>query len=467
MKKEIRIAAIGLLAISVLSIGLGVWALGSKGSVSKKLQVAFRKAADLEDENAVLQEKLATVKKETSSLQEKARGFQDELKGVREERDTLLEKCKSLEESRESLVEKLKYLTQEKEEVETQLGTEGTEEINIEEIMQQVGRGGDSEFVARLLRQRAELEVDLKNAKGELEALRVSAEEARAEAAKLTQQFEGLTRAKQSLEEKLARNNEVSDKLTHDYVVERDQRIQLTQQNEALSRDYENARNDLDELRRNFEEASRERMALSRELDAMNQVLDERQREMARLRSVVDQLTGRTEPAQGYATSYMPPPSSLPPLPPISSGSAAVELPPIVVRSEAPSAVTGRGYGTGSYGYGSRASVPSPMPPPSLPNYTQTPSSYVSPGPSIGGFGAGFQKEGKILTVNQEHNFVVINVGRDEGVTIGMPFLVYRAGKPIGEIEIIEVRQSIAAADVIKLGPGIRELQKDDSVQKK
>ncbi len=55
---------------------------------------------------------------------------------------------------------------------------------------------------------------------------------------------------------------------------------------------------------------------------------------------------------------------------------------------------------------------------------------------------------GKILSVNEPNNFVIINLGKKNGIHIGDRLSVYRDGKYIARIEVIQVRPDIAAADL-------------------
>lgn len=63
---------------------------------------------------------------------------------------------------------------------------------------------------------------------------------------------------------------------------------------------------------------------------------------------------------------------------------------------------------------------------------------------------------GKIIAVNRENNFVVIDVGRDSGVKIGDAFGVYRENKMIASIKVIQLRDSISACDIHKESKAIR-----------
>lgn len=66
------------------------------------------------------------------------------------------------------------------------------------------------------------------------------------------------------------------------------------------------------------------------------------------------------------------------------------------------------------------------------------------------GFDAPTFAKGSILNVNQQNNFVIIDLGDSDGIKNGDIFSVYRQAQYVGEIQVIQVRQDIAAADIKK-----------------
>ncbi|HTY44887.1 MAG TPA: hypothetical protein VMD52_02720 [Patescibacteria group bacterium] len=54
--------------------------------------------------------------------------------------------------------------------------------------------------------------------------------------------------------------------------------------------------------------------------------------------------------------------------------------------------------------------------------------------------------EGKVLVVNKEYDFAVINLGIKDGVSVGMVFSAYRGNKYLGDLRIEKVHESMAAA---------------------
>jgi chromosome segregation ATPase len=70
--------------------------------------------------------------------------------------------------------------------------------------------------------------------------------------------------------------------------------------------------------------------------------------------------------------------------------------------------------------------------------------------------------EGKIITINEENNFVIIDVGEKRGVRPGDILGVYRGSECIARLEVIQARQDISAADLkdqrakVKVGDIVR-----------
>ena len=69
---------------------------------------------------------------------------------------------------------------------------------------------------------------------------------------------------------------------------------------------------------------------------------------------------------------------------------------------------------------------------------------------------------GNIVSVNDENNFVIVDVGEVDGLAIGDKLNVYRGIDYIAGLEVIQLRKGIAAADIrnkvipIKVGDSVR-----------
>ena len=93
----------------------------------------------------------------------------------------------------------------------------------------------------------------------------------------------------------------------------------------------------------------------------------------------------------------------------------------------------------------------------------ELPAIVVRSAPAMGREGAAIQTfPGKILAVNLDSNFVVIDVGSADGANVGNVFNVYRDAKPIGSLSVIQTRANISACDIkrmstpLKIGDSIK-----------
>lgn len=54
--------------------------------------------------------------------------------------------------------------------------------------------------------------------------------------------------------------------------------------------------------------------------------------------------------------------------------------------------------------------------------------------------------EGKVLVLNKEYNFVVINLGNKDGVVVGEQFALYHGDKYLGDVKVEKVQDIMSAA---------------------
>lgn len=74
--------------------------------------------------------------------------------------------------------------------------------------------------------------------------------------------------------------------------------------------------------------------------------------------------------------------------------------------------------------------------------------------------------EGKILVVNKDYNFAVINLGSKDGIGIGNEFSVYHDNKYIGDVKVEKLHDSMAAADFISPNMKDKIIEGDRVVRK-
>jgi chromosome segregation ATPase len=74
--------------------------------------------------------------------------------------------------------------------------------------------------------------------------------------------------------------------------------------------------------------------------------------------------------------------------------------------------------------------------------------------------------EGKVLVVNRDYNFAVINLGNKDGVAVEDIFSVYHNNKPVGDIKVMKVHDAMSAADFVSMDIKSK-IAEDDKVVRK
>jgi hypothetical protein len=87
-----------------------------------------------------------------------------------------------------------------------------------------------------------------------------------------------------------------------------------------------------------------------------------------------------------------------------------------------------------------------------------------NPGPTTSAAGRSTLDAAKVLEVNLKLRLVVLDVGAQQGARIGMPLLIFRSDRVVGELRIIEVRPKICGALIEKLDNNVT-LQAGDTAQ--
>lgn len=74
--------------------------------------------------------------------------------------------------------------------------------------------------------------------------------------------------------------------------------------------------------------------------------------------------------------------------------------------------------------------------------------------------------QGRVIDVNDAHNFIVIDQGQDHGVYLGMAFDLLRGASTIGRATVIRVRPQLAACDIVRVHTPGSILIGDSAVQR-
>lgn len=254
-----------------------------------------------------------------------------------------------------------------------------------------------------IIKAKTDLEIQLASVRNELKIAQINNEQIQRERNALDFEINNLKRENQDLKRQIEYNQKIMDSVTQDLVREKNDKMQIE----------EGAKPVKDEnlvLRRQLESLNNRKISLDRRLADMqdkNAKLESRFNEMdVMLREKMAQVEGLQKDIYILKSGK-------------GEGSEkdeSVELPPIVVRP--------------------KEEVPVEEATTSL--------------------------TGKVLAVNKDNNFVVIDLGEDSGVKLGEQFQVYKEGKPTAGLEVIQVRKSISACDIksesspIKIGDTVK-----------
>lgn len=345
------------------------------------------------------------LKTENTTLMNKVTQLENELKdnqgkidSIRTERDKGAQILKDLQ-SKLDLISKSRDELVEKL---RKLSRERHEAINNQQQQQVVAVAPENTdaYWGSILKSKADLEMQLASMQEGLIKLQIS--------------NESLQRQKNILEIDVSRlNNEKKDLLRQlDY----NQKLL-----DSMSQEVVREKNDKVAIRDNFKTVKAENDLLSRQLKSLNsrkETLDKKVQELQEGKSTVDKRLSEMEAMLADKISQID--SLKNELDLIRSGKPgvvsdrkreAVELPAIVVRSSPSSSRD-------------QAEIPEFL--------------------------------GKILAVNTDNNFVVIDLGVSSGVTVGDQFNVYREGKFVGSITAIQVRDSISACDIKRVNTALK-----------
>ncbi|MBL7085121.1 MAG: hypothetical protein ISS43_03310 [Candidatus Omnitrophica bacterium] len=257
-------------------------------------------------------------------------------------------------------------------------------------------------FLASLLEEKAAKEVEAQKLKDRLDSQKAHIEDVEKNARPSKEKMERLEKEIKALEKRWQDAQKVSNVLSNDLLKEKKTKTTLT---EELARAEEQLKSIIQERDKLSDQLVKMKMALERRLVELNQT-----REV---------LEGAVEGAKEVAKKTEMP---------------SIQLPPIVVKAEeeAPLALP---------------AVPERLIRARIATEEETVTLF-----------------GNIITVNDKHKFVVIDIGRDHGVEKAMIFDVYRKNEKIGRVEVIETRKNIAACDIKEMTA--RRLKVNDTVRR-
>ncbi len=391
MNNKIKILLVGLAVVCAASLVIAF----QLNTVNKALRNEFAiKEQEFVSERQSLSNQLNNLQIAKKKLESELSELRGKFDVAVKERDDVKSKFDLVTKERASAVDRLQELIKDNksltEEV-AKLKETGGVSYTVSTTSSQ-----DDAYWAKLVKDKAALEIEVQNLKSQLSDAQLKGENAMEEGRKLDLQFKTINQARMDLERKLVYNEKLAESLSEDLVREKRDKKAIADQLESIRQENFELKSRLmalgdkkTSLEGKLVDLQQEREILSKRLAELDQILQERVDQIIQVKD--DLKAARTEAKEAS-----------------TKDARVVQLQPIVVKAAEPQ-------------------VASP---------------------------AGKPGAGQILAINEENNFVIIDMGEQDGVKVGQTFNVYRNTEKIASLEVIQIRKEISAADIKSVTPG-------------
>lgn len=425
--------SIFILIILVLgSLGFAGYTIFEKQKVEKakaSLQSSLKKAKAKDKKQTAQIEELETEleqsNEEKSKLQTKIDNAEKQIEDllvqvteVTDDRDKWKRRIDTIQRERDELMAKVSQLSRMKKEQ----SSKKQESPQKEETKQQTTlptkkepkkvvrttstSPSDEEYWASVLREKAELEVQIGDFKEELSRNSIEIVDLKKQNSDLQLELEDLKRDKETIEREIKYKEDLVNNLSLElarskndkkFIVDRADKIK--EENAELRSQVKSLIATKTALEKSIVRISEEKNKVEKQLGQTESLIQSKIDEIWEIKDSIDKT---------FESSKVP----------VLSNS--VELPPIVVSTDDPDP--------------NRAYVPEAKP--------------------------GYN--GKVVSINEENNFVIVDIGERSDIQLGDVLSVYHNDKYIARLEIIQVRKDISAADIkdqwqeIKVGDIVR-----------
>jgi len=416
MDKKIKLIVIGLCVIAAISL---IIAFQLQSSNKKIQSQASEQIGILERENeglAIAKSKLESANKSLNSELSKA---DSKLKSIDDEIKMLNEKYEMVSKDRDNLVSKVQSLIEDKNNLQEGFDKEKQElEQKIKKYEKEEEKGGKKVAIgtyaisaeqeaqwADVLRKKTELEFELQSAQSQVKEMVYEVEGLTRGKDILNLELKELAQVKEDLERRASYNEKLADSLAEDLVREKNDK-------EIISGQLDKLKQSNRQMRSRIKDLEETKVTLYKKMDNLEQQRSILQGKLKSTEVMLDERVNEVVKVKNEFDSFKEKRSSQ-----AVGDSRTVELPPIVVQGK---------------------EDPSPA------------SSALT---------------GRVLSLNKDYKFVIIDLGEDVGVRVGDEFVVYRNNRYIGHLKVVQLREEIAAADVKDLTSG-EEVRVGDIVKR-
>ncbi len=353
----------------------------------------------LVSENQQLTQQAEENRQRAKGLEDRASLLNEELRRLNREKEEFQKKFDLLNSEKALLMERLQSQKQ---------APAAEEEASPQGFQALTAPGAGDSYWAGILKAKTDLELQVTGLRSELKTAQINNDQLQREKSAMQLDLNAFKREKEDLQRQVEYNKKILDGIAQDLVREKNDKIKIQEsiktlknENEVLMRQLKSLNTRKFDLEKKVQELQEAKVDIERRFQEMEN------RVAAKL-SMVNEIKEGLEGVQGQGSGS-------------GQRKESVELAPIVVRPQ---------------------------------GGQQEPEVRVQGETRVLG--------GKVLAINRDSNFVIIDLGEEAGVKLGDTLKVYRVDKSIAALEVIQTRKNIAACDIkseivpVKIGDAVR-----------
>lgn len=339
------------------------------------------------------------LRAENTTLNAKVDKLTVSLRGYESKIDSLSKDLETVSQLKDELQNKFEEANKAKEELAQKLKEQSGRQESSGVSRQEGATFTADAYWADVLKAKSELELQLSNLRNDFKSLQINNEQAQREKSGLELELNNLKRENEDFRRQIDYNQKLMDSMAQELVREKNDKTQIQNnyktiknENSMLSRQLKNLNSRKVSLEKKIQELQVNKGELEQRISQMEVMLTQGVSQIGGLKERIDNIKSGTVKAEQAVVK--------------PKKDDSVELPAIVVKPQS--------EGLSSAGFIDSAA------------------------------------EGKVLAVNRDNNFVIVDLGQDSGLKTGDALRVLRGDKAVASVEAIQVRRNISACDIKK-----------------
>jgi len=369
-----------------------------------RIKISMNDAKKLNAQLQKVVEDKSNLQSKVESTEKKIKDLLNQVTEASDEKDKWKRRVENIRSERDDLMNKVKELTMEMKALErapsvaavsrtpSELDIVSPQRVISKPVIVTTPVSDDNEeHWAAILKEKASLEVQITKMRDELSNSAIEIVEFKQKNADLQLELDMINQENEDINREIQYKEDLINNLSlelartkNDKKFVNDRAEKLSSENLDLRKQMKQLVNTKSSLEKSIVRISQDKQKVERSLQETESLIQGKIDEIWEIKESLDRT---------FKSSHLRAPSS-----------SDIELPPIVVSTEGPAVAHGPG--------------------------------------SAPGF------NGRVVSINSENNFIIVDIGENSGINLGDNLSVYRNSKYIARLEVIQVRKDISAADI-------------------